>query len=78
MLSGAATTPGQAYVVVTPGAINQNGQVVVCPIGALTVSAMLTSLGLAGGSIVRTCNIPARTHGAFVGPGDSGLPIFDV
>jgi hypothetical protein len=68
MGSGAATQPG---------AINQNGQVVVCPVGAATVSAMLAALGLNGATVIKNCNLGARATGAFVGPQDSGRDVFE-
>lgn len=78
MLSTDATTPGGLYVAVPAGDNNVNGSVVVCPPGALTIADMLAALGLDPATIVMNCNIPARATGAFVGVGDSGLPIFDV
>jgi hypothetical protein len=74
--SGDAIVQGALYVVIAPGATNANGKVVVTGSNT-TVSGLLTSLGLDGGSVVKNCNVPARAHGAFTGPRESGGDMFD-
>jgi hypothetical protein len=73
--SGAAVVSGQLYVVSTPK--NENGLVVRSPFTG-TVAQMLTALGLSGGTIVSNCDTPSRASGAFVGPNQRGLDVFET
>ncbi len=66
MNSGDTTVPGRLYLV--------DGKPKVCPVGALTVSVMLTALG--GGSVVKNYDYQARG-----GPGvfrDTNKPFLEV
>jgi len=76
--SGAAVTPGTAYVIFSPSIPNPNGLPVICPVGVSTVAALISHFGYDGGSTVALANVAARSTGAFTGVTDSGLPIFDV
>jgi len=77
MTSGQTTVPGQQYIVVQPTWPQGTGQVVVCPSGQLTVSAMLSALGLPSNSTVTTCVVANRAYGGtFLGPGQ-GKSIFE-
>ena len=77
MASGAATTPRACYVVVPLGAANANGFVTICPNDVLTVAALISSLGLAGGTVVKSCNVRRASDRHFVGPRDSELSFLD-
>jgi hypothetical protein len=73
---GAAVVQGGLYVVIAPGAANRNGRVVMASANT-TAAGLIASLGVDPASVVETCNVPARAHGAFAGPGESGGDIFD-
>jgi hypothetical protein len=72
----AAIVQGQLYVVLAPGAANANGRIIMASSNT-TAAGLLSSLGLDSGSVVKNCNVPARAHGAFTGPGETGGDIFD-
>ena len=77
-LPGATTiTPGQTFLV--------NGVPVVVPPGQASISAWAATIG--GSPVIAACDVPARTHGAFLPAnhpanmdllGNKGLPIFEV
>jgi hypothetical protein len=75
MLSSASVISGTLYVVAN--ATNENGTVVVSPITG-TVAHMLTALGLPSNTVVKNCDVPSRSTGAFTGPNQRGLDIFET
>lgn len=72
--TSAPVTQGKLYVI--PSATNESGKVLVSPVTG-HVSDLLTALGLPGGTVVSNCDVPSRSTGVFIGPGDRGNDVLE-